>query len=68
VKGGSQGRKERGRTVVFTQDQPVDRVQSEETEEVPRDGGTPRRVEVGNIDTALEEFLEFRREGEGESG
>lgn len=56
------------RTVLLAEDEAVDRVETEEAEEVPGDGGDPADVQIARLDSALEHALEAKSEGEGESG
>ena len=53
------------RTVVIPKDEPVQAVEAEEVEEVPREGGHPADVHVRCLDSALEHALESKCEREG---
>lgn len=53
--------KTRPRTIVAAENQAVDRVESEQVEEVPRQRGDPSHVHVCSVDVGLQKLFEARR-------
>ena len=47
------GRIEEVHTIVVTKDEPVEAVETEEVEEVPREGGYPSHIHVRSLNTTL---------------
>lgn len=54
------------RTIIATEEEDIDKLETENTQKVPTNTGHPARVHVFGLDTSLQHALELDGDGEGQ--
>jgi methyl coenzyme M reductase gamma subunit len=54
------------RTIITTEEEDIDKLQTKDAQKVPTDTGHPARVHVFGLDTSLQHALELDGDGEGQ--